>query len=54
MVTILTIINTAILIILFGDRVREIIKEKILDKTDLDEKLVAAIKDLMDKIKNKK
>jgi len=51
MTTILTMVNTAILILLFGDRLWEIIKTKILDKTTLDEKLVAAVKDLAGKIK---
>jgi len=51
MMTLLTIINTIILVILFGDKVVEIIKKRILDKTDLDEKLVEAIKDLINKNK---
>ena len=49
--TIFTIVNTVFLIIIFGDVIRSWFKEKVLDKTDLDEKLVAAVKDLMSKIK---
>ena len=49
--TLLLAVNTAILLILFGDKLRTWFKERVLDKTQLDEKLTAAIKDLIDKIK---
>lgn len=51
MTNILLIINTAILIILFGDKLASIIKSRFLDKTELDEKVIAAIKELVGKIK---
>lgn len=51
MMMVLTIINTVILLILFGDKVANIIKTKVLDKTTLDEQLVAAIKEIIAKIK---
>jgi len=46
MVLILTIVNTALLLFMLIGKIKDA-----LDKTDIDEKIIAYLKDLKDKIK---